>query len=163
MEIGSVSSSNEAYLQKLLTKQAQSESSDATDSASSESTDAANSAVQTANYDILELSENFVSSTNMALLGSDAGNYDSVSISDEAQQYLNAQDAADSTDQTEDSESVDSTETLSLCTKEQLKKLLESDEITQAEYNAEIARRETEEAQEESLSQDEQQTAEALD
>lgn len=90
MGISSVTSSNEvSYLQKLLAQQAQSESSTAAaDTADSDGTDAVDSTAQTTNYDILELSGNSVSSANKALLGSDEGNYDSVDLSDEAQQYL---------------------------------------------------------------------------
>jgi|GEM_PF-6926066 len=170
MGVGSVSSSNEAYLQKLLAQQAQSESSATADSQNSDSTDTVDSAAQTANYDILELSGNSVSSANRALLGSDEGNYDSVDLSDEAQQYLDTQStsgqaaaAPASTDQTDDTESTDSTENLSLYTEEQLKKLLEEGEITQTDYNTEIARREAEEAQKETLEQSDQESAAVTD
>ncbi len=172
MGISSVSSSNEAYLQKLLAQQAQSDDSTTTDSTDSDSTDAVDSTAQTANYDILELSGNSVSGANKALLGSDEGDYDSLDLSDEAQQYLDTQSTASeqapaasgqapatsSTDQTDDS---DSTENLSLYTEEQLKKLLEEGDITQTDYNSEIARRQAEEAQKEALDQEDQQTAAA--
>ena len=171
MGVGSVSSSNEAYLQKLLAQQAQSERT--ADSQDSDSTDAVDTATQTGNYDVLELSGNSVSAANKALLGSDQGDYDSVDLSDEAQQYLNTQSASgqaaaapastDQTDDTDSTDSTDSTENLSLYTQEQLKKLLEEGEITQTDYNAEIARREAEEAQKEALEQTNQETAAVTD
>lgn len=170
MGISSVSSSNEAYLQKLLAQQAQSDDSTTTDSTDSASTDAVDSTAQTANYDILELSGSSVSGANKALLGSDEGDYDSLDLSDEAQQYLDTQStvsgqasATSSTDQTDDSDDSDSTENLSLYTEEQLKKLLTEGEITQTDYNSEIARRQAEEAQKEALDQEDQQTAAATD
>lgn len=175
MEINSVSSSNEAYLQKLWAQRAQSKSSTAVDnSTDSGSANTVDSAAQaTTNYDTLELSRNSAGNANEALSESDEGNYDSVDLSDEAQQYLDTQTttaqtttaqqstpaqpkAASSTSKTENSASTDSTEDLSLYTKEQLKKLLSEGEITQADYNTEIARRDTAAAQKETLEQENQ-------
>lgn len=180
MEINSVSSSNEAYLQKLLAQRAQSKSSTAVDnSTDSGSANTVDSAAQaTTNYDTLELSRNSAGNANKVLLESDEGNYDSVDLSDEAQQYLDTQTttaqtttaqattaqqstpvqpkAASSTSKTENSGSTDSTEDLSLYTKEQLKNLLSEGEITQADYNTEIARRDTAAAQKETLEQENQ-------
>lgn len=172
MKINSVSSSNEAYLQKL---RAQSKSSTAVDnSTDSGSANTVDSAAQaTTNYDTLELSRNSAGNANKALLESDEGNYDSVDLSDEAQQYLDTQStttqtiaaqqstpvqpkAASSTSKTENSGSTDSTEDLSLYTKQQLKKLLSEGEITQADYNTEIARRDTAAAQRETFEQENQ-------
>lgn len=152
MEVSSISASNESYLQKLLEKKVQEENSAASESTAPIASDPVDT-TQTENYDILELSGNSVSRANMALLGSDSGNYDSVDISEDGSAQSGAAQAltAGSTDQAADSESTEVDETLSLCSEEQLKKLLEAGDITQAEYNTEIARREAEEAQQESL------------
>lgn len=133
MNINSLSS-NEAYYQSQILKKEQTQNvAETQDGASTESSSAISSEPR----------------------------YDTVTVSDEGQELLDAQQSskaappppAPATESEDSEEETDVSFGLSNYTEAQLQDMVDSGEISQAEYNTEIARREAESAQQQALDQ----------